>query len=62
MTREEFRRHSDEYTKVTREAYESESHFYANKPRTPELGEKCKAAYEKFDKARKEYLESEKKK
>lgn len=50
----------NEYVKAVREAYETEGHFYANKPRTPELAEKVKLAYYRFNIYRSKYYKGEK--
>ncbi len=50
----------DAYCKVVHEAYETESDFYKDTPKTKELGDKVKEAYKKFDEARNEYLKKEK--
>lgn len=50
----------DEYVDSTREAFESERHFNLSMPRTPELGAKCKKAFQDLDAARKLLFAAEK--
>lgn len=45
----EFERLSAKYDKALRAAYESENHFYANRPKSPELEAKRMKAYHEFD-------------
>lgn len=59
--RERLERLFNEYVAVTKEAFETEGHFYAARPRTPELGAKHRAAYEAFDVVRQEVLTQERK-
>lgn len=54
----EFDRLSSAYQKALFAAYESESHFYANRPKSPELEKARMDAYNAFDKVRNEYLKT----
>lgn len=57
---EEFNKAYEEYVQAVYAAYESEDHFYAKSPRSPELEEKRMEAYRKFDDVRKRYLGKDK--